>query len=427
MGETPKSGKAANLPGDDDMDPLTEWIISVDDHVIEPPNVWLDRLPKKYQNVAPRVVHDEQGEAWLYEEKRMATAGLAAAMGRKVEEFSFAPITFDEMRPGCYDSKERIKDMDLDGVLASLCFPSMPRFCGQTFYEAQDRHLADLCIKAYNDWMIDEWCAAAPGRFIPMIIIQLWDPIAAANEIQRCAAKGARSLAFSEGPGRLGLPTIHDPGRYWDPVLKATAEVGMVINMHIGSSSFVPQPSDDSPAMAVQAWHAGVSQSGVLMDWLFSGIFLRIPNLRIALSEGGIGWIPYYLERAEQVYAKNKYWASKLDVTIGMHVENLRERAEPLPELDLHAMFRDHVMGCFIDDEHGVESLKRIGVDNVMLETDYPHSDSTWPGSLEKAHKVLGHLDAKSRYKIMQGNARRVYNFTPSADSVQVAAATKSA
>ena len=400
------------------MDPLRDWIISVDDHVIEPAHVWLDRLPRSYQDVAPRIVRDDRGEVWFYDDKRMATANLAACMGKKVEDFTMDPITYEEMRPGCYDSKERLRDMDTDGVLASLCFPSMPRFCGQTFYEAKDKDLAHLCVQAYNDWMIEEWAGADPGRFIPMIIIQLWDPALAAAEIERCAAKGARAIAFSENPGRLGLPTIHDPDRYWDPVLKATAETGTVINMHIGSSSFIPRPSEDSPAMAIQAWHAGSSQSGVLMDWLFSGVFMRIPNLTVALSEGGIGWIPYYLERAEQIYAKNKYWASRMEVDLGMHSEGMRERSEPLPELDIHGMFRDHVYGCFIDDEHGVESLHRIGVDNVMMETDFPHSDSTWPNSLTKAHKALAHLDADTRYKLMQGNARRVYRFEPDATSV---------
>src|SRR5690606_3183787 len=124
----------------------------------------------------------------------------------------------------------------LGGILASLCFPSFPRFCGQIFAEANDKDLALLCVQAYNDWMIDEWCASAPGRFIPLVIMPLWDPPAAAREIERCAAKGATALAFSENPEPLGLPTIHDLGRYWDPLLAAAEAANMVICMHVGSS-----------------------------------------------------------------------------------------------------------------------------------------------------------------------------------------------
>src|SRR5215218_1801086 len=115
----------------------TNWIISVDDHVIEPPNVWQDRVPKKFRDQAPKMVTDDRGEAWVYEGVRKATEGLAAAAGRDKTEFTVKPLTFSEMRPGCYDPKARIDDMNIDSVLASLCFPAFPRFCGQVFYEAK--------------------------------------------------------------------------------------------------------------------------------------------------------------------------------------------------------------------------------------------------------------------------------------------------
>ena len=131
--------------------------------------------------------------------------------------------------------------MDRAGILASLCFPTITRFCGQLFMEASDREFGLVCLKAYNDWMIEEWCGAAPGRYIPLILIPLWDPELAVEEMERCAAKGATTFAFSENPAPLGLPTIHDPGRYWDPVMAAANDLEMVVSMHVGSSSQVPQ------------------------------------------------------------------------------------------------------------------------------------------------------------------------------------------
>ena len=119
----------------------------------------------------------------------MPTSGLSVTAGKRKEEFTPLPVPYSEMRPAAYDPIARVVDMDRAGILASLCFPSFPRFCGQIFWEAKDKDLALLCVRAYNDWMIDEWCGAAPGRYIPLIIIPLWDPVAAAVEIERCAAR----------------------------------------------------------------------------------------------------------------------------------------------------------------------------------------------------------------------------------------------
>ena len=180
-------------------DPSLDWLISVDDHILEPPDLWVDRVPAKDRDRAPRMVRDGGDEYWLYEDKRMPSSGLSACAGKSKEEFSPEPVSYDEMRPGCYDAKARIEDMDRAGVLASLCFPTLPRFCGQLFYEAADREFGFVCLQTYNDWMIDEWCQAAPGRYIPLILIPIWDPPLAAKEMERCAAKGAdRVLLLGE-------------------------------------------------------------------------------------------------------------------------------------------------------------------------------------------------------------------------------------
>ncbi|HZC51093.1 MAG TPA: amidohydrolase family protein, partial [Mycobacterium sp.] len=275
-----------------------DWLISVDDHILEPPDLWIDRVPAKDRDRAPHMEGAGKDECWVYDGKRLPSSGLSAVAGKSKEEFSPEPIPYAEMRPGCYDPVERAKDMDQAGILASLCFPSVTRFCGQLFMEASDREFGLVCLMAYNDWMIDDWSASVPGRYIPLILIPMWDPRLAAKEMERCAAKGATAFAFSENPAPLGLPTIHDRNGYWDPVMAAASELEMVVSMHVGSSSQVPQIAPDSPFMANLAWGA-VRTSGTMLSWLFSGMFTKYPKLKIALSEGEIGWMPYFLERAE--------------------------------------------------------------------------------------------------------------------------------
>ena len=290
------------------------WFVSVDDHLIEPARLWQERVPERWREMAPHIVRDGDSEFWVYEDRQIVTTGLNAVAGKRREEFSPEPITYEDMRPGCYEPAARVADMDQGFVLSSLLFPSFPRYCGQVFHEAKDKELALLCVRAWNDFILEEFADAYPGRFIPMMIIPLWDPPAAAKEIERTAARGAKSIAFSENPTKLGLPSIHTD--YWDPVFRAAEEAELVLSMHVGSSSNLIRTSDDMPTLAFMAYSAAANQAGTLLDWLFSGNFEKFPGLKIALSEGSIGWIPYFLERAEQVVDKQRFWASRFDINM---------------------------------------------------------------------------------------------------------------
>ena len=388
-----------------------EWLVSVDDHVIEPPNVWVDRLPAKYRDVGPTMDMSDGGGTWEYDGKRMPSSGLSVAAGKRKEEFNPDPVSFADMRPGAYDPVARVADMDRAGILASLCFPSFPRFCGQIFLEADDKELAHLCVQAYNDWMLDEWCATVPGRMIPLIIIPMWDPIAAAKEIERTAAKGARGIAFSENPEPLGLPTIHDPGHYWDPVMAAAEATEMIVCMHVGSSSTMASICSDAPALANLTFGA-VRAAGTMLSWIFSDYFERMPGLKIALSEGNIGWMPYFLERAEQVVDRQRHWISNTS-TQWYNVAAGKSLQADLDTLDVRQTFRDHVFGCFIEETAGLKCLDILGDDNIMVETDYPHTDTTWPDCIAVARKLVQGLPHETQYKILRGNAERLFRFTP--------------
>jgi predicted TIM-barrel fold metal-dependent hydrolase len=380
-------------------------IISVDDHVIEHANVWQDRLPAKFKEKGPHVIQKrghmrfvggvfsyeeaddgQLGDWWVYEEKQVPQTRLSAAAGFDRDEVTVTGITYDQMRRGCWDPKARLEDMDVNHVEASLAFPSFPRFCGQEFMEAQDKELSDLCVKAYNDWMVEEWCGDSGGRLIPLIIIQLWDADLAAAEVRRNADRGVHAVCFSEIPPYLGLPSIHTD--YWEPFFRACQETNTVICMHIGSSSKMPSTSTDAPAAVGSTLTFGNAMSS-MTDWMFSGWLERLPDLKLAYSEGQIGWIPYILERADKVWEDNRAWGGVADKV-------------PMPP---STYYYRQIYGCFFDDVHGLESLDRVGVDNTTFETDYPHSDSTWPHTLETAKQLMGHLPAETIYKIVRGNA----------------------
>ena len=300
--------------------------VSVDDHVVEPPHLFQRWLPKKWADDprSPRVERKGIGkmeykggttyeiewddtqpksDTWFYEELVAPHKRHVASVGFPRDEMTLSPITYDEMRPGCYDPKARLDDMDIDHVEASLCFPTFPRFCGQTFAEAKDKDLAQACVRAYNDWMVEEWCGDSGGRLIPLCIVPLWDVELAAAEIRHNAARGVHAVAFSEIPAKLGLPTLHSG--YWEPFFEACAETDTLICMHIGSSSQMPFTSADAPPAVAATLSFGNAMSS-MSDFLFSGVLVRYPNLKLAYSEGQIGWIPYVLERADDVWLEHR-------------------------------------------------------------------------------------------------------------------------
>jgi predicted TIM-barrel fold metal-dependent hydrolase len=377
-----------------------DWLISVDDHVIEPPNLWVDRVAAKFRDVAPHVERIDNVDTWVYERHRTPISGIMVTGGFPPGRLDAQPVNYDELRKSCYDPVARLASMDVDGVLASLNFPNFPRFCGQVFLETSDKELALICLRVYNDWMIDEWCGVDPGRFLPLILIPFWDPVLAVEEIERCAGKGAKAIAFSENPAPLGLPSLHDVDRYWDPVFSAAEETGMPICTHLGSSSAIPTTASDAP-MAINIGMLYMNLAGPLLDWLFSGQLLRHPKLKVALAEGGIGWIPYVLEKATRM------------VNLFYYLREAQDDSNwPSDPVEL---FRGHIYGCFVEDFLGTRNLDLIGIDNVMIETDYPHRDSPWPKSVTAAHAALeGRTDA-DKLKVFQENAMRVFNFVPGA------------
>ena len=373
-------------------------LVSVDDHVCEPPDMWDRHLGAKWKDRAPRLVHKPDGsDVWVFEGQQIPNVGLNAVSGRRPEEYGMEPTALSQLRPGCYDIDARIGDMNANGVLGSLCFPSVPGFVGELFgrqAKAGNPELAIAMLRAYNDWHIESWCGKYPGRFIPLALPPIWDPEEMGREVRRVAKKGCHAITFADTPGGLGYPSLHS--EHWDPFWKACADEGTVVCIHIGSGTGM---NLQDPTAPVEIMIATVPASllNCATELVFSSIFAKFPGLKIALSEGGIGWLPYFLERIDYVHARHHRW------TLHTFPDNKKPSE----------MFREHVIGCFIDDVVGVRNRDAVGIDNITWECDYPHSDSTWPNAPEVLWRSLAGVPDADIHKITWQNAARHFQYDP--------------
>jgi len=370
-------------------------MVSVDDHIVEPPDMFEQHLTPEWKARAPKVVSKAGTDVWMFEGAPIPNIGLNAVVGRKPEEYGVEPTAYEQMRPGCFDVKERVRDMNANGVLASMCFPSYPSFCGALFARQEDKELARVMLQAYNDWHIDEWCGSQPGRFIPLALPMIWDPELMADEVRRVAKKGCHAMSFTENPEKVipGLPSLHNP--HWDPFWQACSDEGTVVAIHIGSASGMQFTSMESP-VDVMITTTPISIMNCAADLLWSPVLRKFPNIRFALSEGGIGWIPYFLERADYVYAHHKAWTNQ-------------SFGNKLPS----DVFREHIITCFIDDKVGVELREKVGLDIICWECDYPHSDTTWPNAPEILWESVAGLPEQDVHKLTWMNACELFRFDP--------------
>lgn len=369
-------------------------IVSPDDHIIEPTNTFEGRVPSKYADQAPHVVNYTNGEQrWVFQGRMMGTMAPSAVAGRKREELGAEASRYSELRPGYYDHKARVDDMNANGVLCSVNYPTLVGFAGEMFVRCEDKELALACIRAYNDWHLDEWCAPHPGRFIPLSILPFWDPQLARAEIKRMAAKGARTVCLPENPAAFGLPSVHR--EFWSPIFEALVEENMVVSMHIGTAGGFNYPSLDVP-VDWQNSMINILVAGALMDWVFSPIVRRFPTLKISVAEGCIGWVPFLMERADSAYRNHKFWTY-----------------QDLGDLVPSDIMKRQFLYCFHEDEVGLKNRHDLGVDLIAWECDYPHADSTWPKSPENLWGLLKGVPDDEINKITHGNALKFFGFDP--------------
>ena len=364
-------------------------IVSVDDHVVEPPHLFAEWMSPGLRDRGPQLRETKQGhQVWLFEGQTFTQVGLNALAGRRPESWNFEPFRFDQMRPGCYDVDARVKDMDLAGIQAMMNFPSqVTGFCGLVFAKARDREVGLDAVRAWNDWLYNEWHLAHPTRIIPMGITYLGDPDRAVAEIRRNADRGFVSVTLPERPHAVGLPSLWDRG-FWEPIIAACAETDTVISLHVGSSGLQPAPPG-APFLELAVTLFGQLAIGTCAEWLWSGYPAKHPELKIALSEGGIGWAAMLIDRLDNMVDRSGYctdWADRPSDVL-----------------------RRNFWWCTLDDPSTIDTRHVIGAENILLETDYPHIDSTWPDSQSVVEKLWGHIPPKELRMMCSENAAGLY------------------
>jgi predicted TIM-barrel fold metal-dependent hydrolase len=375
-------------------------LVSIDDHIIEPADMFERHMPEKFADDAPKYVHGGPDgiDYWEYQGQQTGSVGLNAVASWPHQEWGFDPVGHPEMRPGCYNLDLRVRDMDANGVLASMCFPTFAGFNGMSLARSTvDQQLTKIVVSAYNDWHIDELAGDHPGRFLPLGILPVFDPRSMVTEIERIATKGCHAVSLPEAPYGVGLPQFGDAD-YWDPVFRACVEHDVAICLHIGGSfGLIQRPEgasiDNLIILAPQL------SAIIATDLILAGTFVRFPTLKVALSEGGIGWIPFFLDRLDR-HVWNHMWT-------GLKIADV--------DLTPSELWQRNFLGCFITDPAALRIRDRIGIDTIAWECDYPHSDSTWPYSPETIWGEFQNAGASDEevHKMTWQNACRFFSFDP--------------
>jgi predicted TIM-barrel fold metal-dependent hydrolase len=370
-------------------------MLSVDDHAIEPPSMFVGRMPARFKDETPRVAQYANGdERWVVEGKAWGGVGPAAVAGRKREELGDEPTRYGDVRKGTWDVDARIDDMNANGTLMSLNFASLLGFAGEKLVKGKDKELMLAIVRAYNDWHIEDWAGRYPARLIANGIVPLWDVDLAVAELRRIRAAGCRVVSFPENPTGFGQPSIH--WGHWDRLFAEIVERDMAVAVHIGTSGgLLPTPSMESPAdVGVTLLNIKIAEA--MTDLLFSPLLLKFPKLRILMSEGCMGWVPFLRERANAEYRNHRYWTHA-------------DLGDLLPS-DLLAR---HFLFCFHEDNFGLAVRHEVGIDQISWECDYPHADSTWPSSPEQLWASVKDYPRDEIDKITHGNAMRFLNIDP--------------
>lgn len=386
-------------------------LFSADDHILEHATVWSSRLPARYQEAGLHVITDDEGKEFWVHEGRLGQSvngtigdGAPAGVGEEIRHKKSAneprrepyPYTFADMIPACYEPKARAEELLSNGVVASVCFPSVPRFGGTLFVDFKDKTLADLSVRAYNDFVLDEWCPGGPeGMFVPMTICQLWDQEKAVAEVQRCIDRGARAISMPENVTHFGLPSYWDMA--WDPLWALLSETQIPMCLHIGTAGNYDsyRPSPEAPDSVLIAC-AGVSMSAnALMNLILSPIYTRHPNLKVVFSESGVGWLPYALGRADLVWE--------------------RYQSPEFPKAKPSEIWRENMWVCQVEEHIGLRFLDLIGSDRVLWELDFPHPDTVYPFSQEHTAEVFeaAGVSEDDAERITHLNAESLFQWTP--------------
>jgi predicted TIM-barrel fold metal-dependent hydrolase len=360
-------------------------IISADSHVSEPPNLWLERMERKYRERAPRIERYGDSDCFVYEGQAAPhPIGLGVMAGKKPEEFKAMGVKLEDCRPGGWDTQARIADQKIDGLDAEVVYPTL----GMGLYVMPDAELKAVSLRAYNDWLA-EFCAPAANRLIGAALLPVDDVEVAVEELRRTREKGLKGalIPASPPPNR----NYNDPA--WDPLWAAACDFDVPLSLHIGSGKkFVISPGQGAAEIMITM--EPLSMQEPVATFIWGAVFERFPKLRIVSVESGVGWLGYLLERMDHVYLKHRFWT---------------QSALKKPPSEY---FYDHVYATFQEDRIGMKIALDVGAHNLMWANDYPHTDTTWPESRKVIDEHFRDFPVEARDQIVGGNAARIYHLS---------------
>ena len=366
-------------------------IIDADSHTNEPGHLWQNRVPASMKEKAPRMIELKDGKVgWSFDGgKRVSPVGLTAVAGLDATQYDGTGTPYDKIRPGSYDPKARLEEMEYDMVQAQVIFPSVA-IQGPHAY-TDDRELQLACVRAYNDWLYEEFCSVAPDRLIGLPIAPCTGVEDLILEWKRVADRGARGLILSSYPNGTFNPSIEDES-FWSEV----QDWDYAIHLHFGffnppGSAAGTLAGRKPPPTGALLPRLGSSVFKPLADTIYMGLYERFPKIKMVGVETGIGWIPFFLETLDDNFLRHRF-------NSGWHLKMMPSE-----------YFKRNVWATFVTDPLGVELRHKVGVEHIMWSTDYPHVQTDWPNSQRTLAGDMRNVPEDEVRKMVRDNAVKLY------------------
>lgn len=378
-------------------------IISADSHVMEPGDLWVERMDARFKDRAPCVVPNPEAPGFVFSiEGRYFTPAIGTdAVGADDQSLSerLESGSESDLRSGTgWDSAERIRAQERDGVEAEVIYTTL----GMSLFKVRDSELQREACRAYNDWIF-ECCSSDLDRFIPIALISLEDVDLAVKDIEEARKRGFRGAMITASTG----PDRPFKSREYDPFWQAASELSMPVSLHntagrgddttmlervgLGAFSGLGEGTVGLPEFAANLVYE-VPMS--LITIIFGGVLERFPDLKLVSTENDIGWMPYFLQKLDHVFEK---FGALAEEKLSMKPSEYAKR---------------QIFATFQDDPIGASNLEYFGASNYMWASDYPHLDSTWPNSRAVIKENFAQVAEETVEKIVYGNVARLYQLT---------------
>ena len=363
-------------------------LYSSDSHIVEPPDLWLERIDPRYKDRAPHLVHEENTDQWYVDgDMKFGVIGVNGQAGQRFEDPTKLTVgsTYEEMIPrGGYDPNSRVKDMDRDHISGDVIYPSQGLFT----YAFPDTDLLNAVFRAYNDWLVD-FCKPYPDRLKGIAMINVDRIGEGIGELERCAKMGMPGAMIATRP----LEHRYDHPMY-KPLWAAAQDLNIPLSLHTGCAR--AKDKERLPRDFV-TFPLAVTQAQVcLAAMVFSGVFERYPKLRVGAVEYELAWAPYFMQSLDGSYELRAQFPTSVTFKGGR-----------LPS----DFMLQNVFYSFQEDDLGIQLCHYMGVDNIMWGSDYPHAESTFPKSKEIVKRILEGVADDEKAKIAGLNTARMYGF----------------